>query len=288
MADTLIAPTDWTGCRICRRTTRRLRETSVCYWCWDRWESTQHRAAERPARQPDPIAAPPLVVPNFEPPPAISRFILEFAATSVVGFAMIAMIRFVTATNLHGLDLRGLLPLTALPHMVVIASFSRRAIGLVHRGTQSSRLLVSLMDAAVALGLAFFLMVFSWQHGPRLIAQSAGESESAYTALCLLGLDLDGRDGRGYTALIYAAEAGDLEAVTYLVERGASLDARDTAGSALTHSAAKGHLPVVIFLVERGSNVAAVNRHGHSAYALSVKHGRADVARFLRDFEGGS
>ena len=200
---------------------------------------------------------------------------------------MIAAIRFVTATNLHGLDLRGLLPLTALPHMVVIASFSRRAIGLVHRGPQSSRLLVSLIDAAVALCLAFFFIVFSWQHGPRLLAQSASENESAYTALCLIGLDLDGRDGRGYTALIYAAEAGDLDAVAYLVDRGASLDARDTAGSALTHSAAKGHLPVVRFLVDRGANVTAVNRHGLSAYALSVKHGRPDVAGFLRVFEGG-
>jgi hypothetical protein len=62
----------------------------------------------------------------------------------------------------------------------------------------------------------------------------------------------------GYTALDWAARAGDLEVVRYLIARGANVNAADPMGWTPLHLAAReGHLPVVKLLVEHGASPLA-------------------------------
>jgi hypothetical protein len=196
----------------------------------------------------------------------------------------VGAIDVVTATRLHGLDLRGLLPFSALPHVACFAlvvlrvlPWARRRVRLVNDGW-------FLVDGGVALAFAIALMVWSWTNGPVWLYRAASADSPAYDLLTLAGVDVNARDSDGYSALTYAAEAGDATAVTNLLDRGAYVDPDDTAGTPLTHAAAKGRLEIVKLLVEHGANVRATNRHGLTPLALARKHGRPEVAAFLLQY----
>jgi ankyrin repeat protein len=69
-------------------------------------------------------------------------------------------------------------------------------------------------------------------------SQTAAEGWLPAAKYCLqLGLDINATDGQGYTALHGAAYVGDNELVTYLVDHGAKLDARNRMGWSVTDMA---------------------------------------------------
>ncbi|WP_457605296.1 ankyrin repeat domain-containing protein [Nitratifractor sp.] len=66
------------------------------------------------------------------------------------------------------------------------------------------------------------------------------------------GVDIDRKNGNGFTALLLAAGWGDLRTVKYLIEHGASLDVRGNLGFGVIHRAAMNKDPSVLrYLLDR-------------------------------------
>lgn len=80
----------------------------------------------------------------------------------------------------------------------------------------------------------------------------------------------------GTTALIYAAENGDLELVVFLLEHGASLNLTDTVhqSSALVWAAYNGHVAVVQYLIDQGADVTCVGKDGISVIQHVQNYGK--------------
>jgi len=88
------------------------------------------------------------------------------------------------------------------------------------------------------------------------------QTSTATTALIELKLvkDVDARDGRGRTALLYAAEGDNLDAAKRLVQAGANVNARSRDGmSALTLFALAGNAEAIRHLLSKGARAAEVD-----------------------------
>lgn len=269
-------------CVRCGRSAQIRAYDGLCHWCWERHEAGGFRSRKR-----DPNAdrfSDPRPIP-FEPSSGLTRFLGEIMLCTLIGVLFVGAIRFITATRLHGLDLQGLLPLATLPHVAcfawmvskVLRALRRRLGGWVNRWIP--------WEIGVALALTVTLTVVSWQSGPQWLLRAASQESVAYELLNLfVGVDVDARDSRGFTALTYAAESGDISAMRYLLDHAADVDRTDTAGTPLTHAAAKGQLDAVRLLLDHGANINATNRHGLTPLELARKHGRVEVAEFLARF----
>jgi ankyrin repeat protein len=100
----------------------------------------------------------------------------------------------------------------------------------------------------------------------------------------------------GWTALMYAARQGALDAVRALVESGADLNLADPDGTpALTCAIINGHYDVAALLVERGADVNQADRTGatplYSAvdmHTLQTSFGRPALTREMTDGSVGA
>ncbi|XP_071123587.1 uncharacterized protein [Mytilus edulis] len=91
----------------------------------------------------------------------------------------------------------------------------------------------------------------------------------------------------GQTPLMFAAERGRLEVVTYLVSQGSQLEATSRYGKTpLMWAAEGGHLEVVMYLVSQGSQLeAADTRIGRTALHCAAQYGRINTTKWLIDQE---
>ncbi|MSO19746.1 MAG: ankyrin repeat domain-containing protein [Acidobacteria bacterium] len=78
----------------------------------------------------------------------------------------------------------------------------------------------------------------------------------------------------GYTALMFAAQQGDLDSARALVEGGANVnDVSTEYGSALVVAAASGHEPLALYLVEKGADPNVADGWGLNALHYSLRAG---------------
>ncbi len=87
----------------------------------------------------------------------------------------------------------------------------------------------------------------------------------------------------GTTALVRAAEAGDLERVLALLDEGASTDVAgvEDGRQALHEAANSGHAEIAKLLVERGAELAALSGNKWTPLHFAALEGHADVAAVL-------
>jgi len=112
------------------------------------------------------------------------------------------------------------------------------------------------------------------------------------------GVDLEAKDDLGRTALLLAArDAGSLELVRFLREKGAAVDVPDVEGrAALSHAAESGRLDVVRELAAHGAETdradreqrtplffAAAGNHRETVEFLLAKGARVDAANQFGD-----
>lgn len=84
-------------------------------------------------------------------------------------------------------------------------------------------------------------------------------------------IDVNALNGAGESALMLAAIAGDLDACTSLLERGAQID---KPGWAPLHYAASGPDPrIVRLLLDRGASIDAEAPNGSTALMMAAQHG---------------
>ena len=105
-------------------------------------------------------------------------------------------------------------------------------------------------------------------------AAQAGDIEILKAALAA-GVDVDARDGQGWTALMHAVNKGYPLLVEPLLAAGAGVDVRAPDGAtALFMAAVHGHTEMIVSLMKAGADPAVKGPKGKTA---------ADVARLHRD-----
>ena len=102
------------------------------------------------------------------------------------------------------------------------------------------------------------------------------------TALLDKGASVDARDRLGARPLSRAARSGHLEMVDLLLQRGAPIDARDLAGAtALYVAAERGQAAVVQRLIDKGADADLKGRSGTSPVAAAAFAGRNRIVKML-------
>jgi hypothetical protein len=126
--------------------------------------------------------------------------------------------------------------------------------------------------------------VTAYPHTPPGVIGDALEEGSSYVGQTVLPRG-------GWTALMYAARQGALDAARALAESGADLDAQDPDGTpALTFAVINGHYDIAELLASKGANVNVPDRTGatplYSAvdmHTLVTSFGRPELARAVTD-----
>ncbi|VAH98438.1 unnamed protein product [Triticum turgidum subsp. durum] len=95
------------------------------------------------------------------------------------------------------------------------------------------------------------------------------------------GLDVDSASKTGETPMVYAALAGKVQVMRYLLDRGADPAVRDDNGSTPLHYAAEeGHCEAVRLLLSKGVPVDPVDHRG-APLQLAVAKDRVEVVKLL-------
>ena len=101
------------------------------------------------------------------------------------------------------------------------------------------------------------------------------------------GADVNARDERGNTALLYAAELCSVEMANMLLERGANVNARDERGNTALMVAIEGHIgseEMVDMFLGAGADVNMVRRaDGMTALTIAERQRDGEVADVLRE-----
>jgi ankyrin repeat protein len=96
------------------------------------------------------------------------------------------------------------------------------------------------------------------------------------------GVDVNARDPKGWTALMWASERGHADVARLLLDHGASVNAEvDVMGTALMMAAYKGHLETVKLLLDRGADMYVRNKFGWTALIGACYAERLSVAEEL-------
>lgn len=115
-----------------------------------------------------------------------------------------------------------------------------------------------------------------------LFAAANADCLNLVTELLDRGASVDARDRLGARPLSHAARSGHLDMVDLLLARGAPVDARNLAGStALYFAAERGHAAIVQRLIDRGADVNLTGRSGATPVAAAAYAGRDMVVRML-------
>ena len=96
--------------------------------------------------------------------------------------------------------------------------------------------------------------------------------------------DVNAKDVQNRTALMYAAQIGDLGVVNALIKAGANVNAKANGGwTALMAAASNGRLGVVNALIEAGADVnAKKDISGRTPLMLAQQHKHADIVNALK------
>jgi hypothetical protein len=97
------------------------------------------------------------------------------------------------------------------------------------------------------------------------------------------GLDVNGMNERGWSALMIAASKGNMEILKLLIENGAALDDKNHQGgqTALIFAAHWGHADVVRHLIAKGANLNMQMDDGWTALIDSISRDNLEVAKIL-------
>jgi hypothetical protein len=96
------------------------------------------------------------------------------------------------------------------------------------------------------------------------------------------GLDVNGKNKNGWSALMIAASRGNMEMLKLLTEKGAAVDEKNAQGQTpLIFAAHWGHADVVRLLIEQSVNVNLQMNDGWTALIDSISMDHTEVAKIL-------
>ena len=118
-------------------------------------------------------------------------------------------------------------------------------------------------------------------------AAKAGDIEGLKAALAA-GVDVNARDGRGWTALMHAVNKGYTLLVPLLLDARANVDVQAPDGAtALFMAAAHGHTEIIGFLMGAGADVSIKGPKGETAAAVAQVHPDPAVRKAMGVHQAG-
>ncbi len=97
------------------------------------------------------------------------------------------------------------------------------------------------------------------------------------------GADVNAKNKYGNTVLICAAEKGHIDVIKLLIAFGANLNAEGNKGcTALMEAASRCRIEVVKLLISFGANVNARQDNGKTALSIAFSHGHTEVIKLLK------
>lgn len=98
------------------------------------------------------------------------------------------------------------------------------------------------------------------------------------------GLDINGRDGAGWTPLMRAAGSRQIKTAGLLIARGADMNICNEDGRTPLHIAAMNdNIELVRLLVEKGAEINIADRYHMSPLSFALLDGKKDTVDFLRE-----
>ena len=118
---------------------------------------------------------------------------------------------------------------------------------------------------------------------PLRIAAEKGDLDVA-TFLIEKGADVNITDANGNTPLIFIInKTGNLEITERLLEKGAAVNTQNRSGeTALMYAAWRGHINIVRFLLENRADATLRNRQGDTALTLAESKGHLEIVGMLK------
>lgn len=90
------------------------------------------------------------------------------------------------------------------------------------------------------------------------------------------------REDNNKTILMYACWIGNDEAVKYLIEKGADVNAYDAGGATPLHLAAwKGHTAIALYLLEHGASGQAMSAEGMTPLDIAMMRENREIAEAI-------
>ncbi len=131
-----------------------------------------------------------------------------------------------------------------------------------------------------SLGLKYRLVVAAFdqagRHDPlaeRVFSAIASDDRTMLAQALADGAPVDGRDLKGRTLAMRAADIGSIAALEELLAQGSALEARDDAGNtALAHAAAASRIDVVRLLLRSGARVDARSEEGETPLMHAARY----------------
>lgn len=136
----------------------------------------------------------------------------------------------------------------------------------------------------------FFIVSFgsALHAAPIHDAAGAGEVGKLRALLSADPAALEAKDSKGNTPLIQAAQNGRLEAVKFLLEKGADVDGKDNEGTTpLMVAAMNDHVDVMKLLMKKGASIAATTNAGFNSLMFATDDKRIDAMKLLLDNGAG-
>ncbi|MBT2737588.1 ankyrin repeat domain-containing protein [Bacillus sp. ISL-7] len=91
-------------------------------------------------------------------------------------------------------------------------------------------------------------------------------------------MDINSQDQQGWTAVMMATYANDLETVQILVENGADINIQDNIkNDPFLYAGAEGYFDILKLTIKAGAGPKLLNRYGGTALIPASEHGYVDV-----------
>ncbi len=86
------------------------------------------------------------------------------------------------------------------------------------------------------------------------------------------------REDNNKTVLMYAVWVGNTDAVKYLVEKGADVNAQDTGGATALHLAVwRSSTPIALYLIENGASTTAMSKEGMTPMDIAIMRENREI-----------
>jgi ankyrin repeat protein len=137
----------------------------------------------------------------------------------------------------------------------------------------------------ISIGLLLLVSSLAFAADSRLPEAAMRGDRSTVASLLKQGVDIDGAQGDGSTALHWAAFNDDLETTKMLIAAGANVKVttREGAITPLFMAATNGNAAIIEALLKAGAGANSVKANGTTALMLAASSGNPDAVKILLD-----